>query len=283
MTSYRLKRSLLYSPASRIDRVRKALEKGEADVVVADLEDGTAPSERPAAREAVKALLLDPPRSRTALAVRINALGTPDAKEDWKAIARRTPAIVVVPKVESPRDLGSFSTALARARKDATIFAQVETARGLLESARTAAVSRVEALIFGSEDYAASVGAIRTPEGTEILYARSHVVTAASAAGIDAIDQIWPDYKDLDGLRRDAVFGARLGYAGKQLIHPDQIAPTHVAFAPSPAEVDRAQRIVAGADAANGGVAVVDGRMIDRPLVEQARRVLRRANPRPGI
>src|SRR5688500_20209668 len=108
----------------------------------------------------------------------------------------------------------------------------IETAKGLLHAAQIAQAPRLEALVFGSEDYAANVGAVRTPEGLEILYARSHVVACAAAAGIQAIDQVWPDYKDPEGLRKDAAMGARLGYVGKQVIHPDQIQPVHEAFAP---------------------------------------------------
>lgn len=272
--AYQLKRSLLYSPAIRIDRVRKALEAGQADVVVADLEDGTAPADKPAAREAVAHLLKDAPTSRTLLAVRVNAWPTPEARADVDAIQSRSPALVVVPKVESPAGLAELSGRLGAATR---VYAQIESAKGLLEAHRIAATPRVEALIFGAEDYAANVGAIRTPEATEVLYARSHIVACTAAAGIEAIDQIWADYKDQAGLRRDAAFGARLGYAGKQLIHPDQVAPTHEAYAPAAHELDRARRIVDAAERAGGGVVVVDERMIDRPLVEQARRVLRRS------
>jgi citrate lyase subunit beta / citryl-CoA lyase len=278
---YQLKRSLLYSPASRIDRVRKALEAGQADVVVADLEDGTAPGDRPAARAAVAKLLASPPKSRSLLAVRINAWPDAAARLDVDALLARPPAILVVPKVESASALGDLARTLEDAGVPSSFYAQIETARGLLEAAHIASAPRVQALIFGAEDYAASVGAVRTPEGSEVLYARSHMVACAAAAGIEAVDQIWADYKDAEGLRRDAAFGARLGYVGKQLIHPDQITPTHEAYAPTAKEVDRAQRIVAAAEKAGGGVVVVDDRMIDRPLVEQARRVLRRAQA-PG-
>jgi citrate lyase subunit beta / citryl-CoA lyase len=260
-------RSVLYSPASRIDRVRKALAAGAADIVVADLEDGTAPDAKPEAREAVAALLRETTTSRTRLAVRINAYPSAAARSDLDALSGRPVGLLVVPKVESASSLSELGALLDAAGVDAPFLAQVETARGLLEAHHTAAHPRVVGLIFGAEDYAASIGAIRSPEGLEVLYARSHIVACAAAAGKPAIDQIWPDYKDTAGLARDARFGASLGYDGKQLIHPDQIGPTHAAFAPSAQEVDRAQRVVT----------VVDGRMIDRPLVEQARRVLRRA------
>lgn len=283
---YHLKRSFLYAPASRIDRVRKAVEAGASDVVVADLEDGTAPREKPAAREAVSALLAHPPASRSLLAVRVNAWPSAAARLDVDAIRSHPPRVLVLPKVESAATLTEFAHELGHGAAGIPFYAQVETAPGLLEARSIAAHPRVQALVFGAEDYAASVGAVRTPEGLEVLYARSHVVAAAAAAGIEAIDQVWVDLHDEPGLRRDAAFGARLGYAGKQLIHPGQIGPTHDAFAPRAAEAERARRIVEAAERAGGAVVVVDGRMVDRPLVEQARRVLRRAEagggrPRP--
>lgn len=272
-----LSRSFLYSPASRTDRVRKALEKGDADVVVADLEDGTAPGDRPEARKTLADLLARPPKSRSRFAVRINALATAEADRDLATIERKPPQALVVPKVESSESLVELRRWMRKRDHGFPIYAQIETAKGLLHGEEIAAAEGVEALIFGSEDYAANVGALRTPEGLEILYARSHVIACAAAHGIEAIDQIWPDFKDGRGLANDAAFGARLGYAGKQLIHPDQIPITHKAFAPQEAEVARAREVVQAADAAGGGVVVVQGRMIDRPLVEQARRVLRRA------
>lgn len=272
-----MKRSVLYTPAGRLDWIQKALGAGQADVLVADLEDGTAPADKARAREAVVKFLAHPPSSRTLLAVRINAWPGASGQADLAALRTHPPAALVLPKVESPETVTSVAGILGPKSRELRFFAQIETAKGLLRAAGIAAASNVEALIFGAEDYAANVGAQRTPEGLEVLYARSHVVAAAAAAGIDAIDQIWADYQDLEGLRRDARFGAQLGYAGKQLIHPDQIAPTHEAFAPRPEEVDFARRVVEASKAAGGGVVVVDGRMIDRPLVEQAQRVLRRA------
>lgn len=277
----RLKRSVLYTPASRLDRVQKALEAGQADVLIADLEDGTAPADKARARDGIVKLLLHPPASRTLLAVRINAWPGASGQADLAALRTHPPGVLVLPKVESPEAVTTVAGVLGPKSRDIRFYAMIETAKGLLRAADIAGATNLEALIFGSEDYAAHVGAVRTPEGLELLYARSHVVAAAAASGIDAIDQIWADYQDLEGLRADARFGAQLGYVGKQLIHPDQISPTHEAFAPKPEEVEFARRVVEASKAAGGGVAVVEGRMIDRPLVEQAQRVLRRAQASP--
>lgn len=270
----RLVRSVLYSPASRIDRVEKALAAGAADVVVADLEDGTAGPDKPKARESLARMLRSRPPARARLAVRVNPWPSPAAHSDLDAITSRTPDVVVLPKVESPGMVADFIKNLKAVDVEAPVFAQIENARGLFAAPGIASVAGVAALIFGAEDYAADVGATRTPAGLEVLYARSHVVAAAASAGIDAVDQIWADYKDLDGLRADATFGAGLGYAGKQLIHPEQIPVVHNVYHPTAHATDRARRIVEASDRAQGGVVVVDGRMIDRPLVEQARRVL---------
>lgn len=277
MTPYRLKRSLLYSPASRLDRVVKALEAGAADIVVADLEDGTAPADKARARDEVARLLKAPPTSRSLLAIRINAYPGAGAQADLAALRPHPPAAIVLPKVESLDHVVAVQSILTEKAKDTRYFVQIETAKGLLHCAQIATAPRLEALIFGAEDYAANVGAVRSPEGVEVLYARSHIVACAAAAGVEAIDQIWAAYQDIEGLRKDAAFGARIGFAGKQLIHPDQIQPTHEAFAPSAAELDRAKRIIEAAEKAGGGVVVVEGRMIDKPLVEQARRVVGRA------
>lgn len=275
-----LKRSLLYTPASRVDRVQKALEAATADVVIADLEDGTAPADKARARDEIAHFLKKPPQSRSVFGVRINAWPGPTAQADLDALRENPPRLVVVPKVESMDAIASIAGILGVQGRETQFVAMIETAKGLLQAAQIAQAPGLDSIVFGSEDYAASVGATRTPDGLEILYARSHVVACAAAAGIDAIDQVWVDYKDHAGLRKDALMGARLGYSGKQVIHPDQVQPVHEAFAPTPAEVANAKDIVAASQAAGGGVAVVKGRMIDKPLVDQAKKVLARAELR---
>jgi citrate lyase subunit beta / citryl-CoA lyase len=275
-----LKRSFLYTPASRLDRVQKALEAGVADVVIADLEDGTAPADKARAREDVAKFLKKPPTSRSVFGVRINAWPGATAQADLAALRANPPTLLVLPKVESLDDVKSIAGILGEKARETRFVAMIETAKGLLHAAQIAQAGRLEALVFGSEDYAASVGAVRTAEGLEILYARSHVVACAAAAGVDAVDQVWVDYRDVEGLRLDAAMGARLGYSGKQVIHPDQVVPVHEAFAPTAAEVEKAKQIIAASQAAGGGVAVVEGRMIDKPLVDQAKKVLSRSQVR---
>jgi citrate lyase subunit beta/citryl-CoA lyase len=277
MTAAVLRRSVMYTPASRMDRVQKALEAGLADILVADLEDGTAPADKAKARDAIAHFLKAPPKSRSVLAVRINAFPGATGHADLAALRPNPPAVIVLPKVESMETVNGVAALLGDHGRNVRFIVLIESAKGLLNAASICTANRVDAAIFGGEDYAASVGAMRTKEGLEILYARSHVVACAAAAGIDAIDIVYPDFKDPQGLAKEVAIGVQLGYHGKQLIHPDQIAPTHAAFTPTPEEIQRAKRIVEASEKAGGGVVVVDDRMIDRPLVEQAKRVLRRA------
>jgi citrate lyase beta subunit len=139
---------------------------------------------------------------------------------------------------------------------------------------------RLTALMFGAEDYAASVGATRTERGEEVLYARSAVVAAAAAYGLDAIDLVRFDLADPAGLEAECRFGRQLGYAGKMAIHPGQLDVINRAFAPSPDEIARAAQIVAAAEqhqAAGLGAFALDGRMIDAPVIKAAENVLARA------
>jgi citrate lyase subunit beta / citryl-CoA lyase len=272
-----LRRSLMYTPASRMDRVQKALEAGKADVIVADLEDGTAPADKAKAREEVARFLKAPPKSRSHLAVRINPWPGATGHADIAALRANPPATLVLPKVESMETVNGVAAMLGDHGRNVRFLVLVESAKGVLNAQSICTAPRVDAVIFGAEDYAASVGAVRTKEGPEVLYARSHVVACAAAAGIDAIDLVYPDFKDPAGFAKDLRAGIALGYTGKQLIHPDQIEPTHRGFAPTPEEIAKAKQIVEASEKAGGGVVVVDDRMIDRPLVEQARRVIKRS------
>lgn len=271
------RRSVLFTPGTRADRWAKALG-GAADVVVADLEDAVGPEDKAKARKAVAESLKASKPGKVERGVRINVWPGPWAISDVDAMGPLGPDLVVVPKAEVPEEIRSLGHALHERGCDAGLMLTIETARGVLRAAELAMASkRIRAIAFGAEDYAASVGARRTPEGLEVLYARSRVVAAAAAAGVDAIDQVFVDFQDMKGLERDARFGAQLGYRGKMLIHPDQIEPVHKAFRPSAKELAWARKVVEAArkgGITDGGVIAVDGRMIDRPLLAQADRIL---------
>jgi citrate lyase beta subunit len=157
----------------------------------------------------------------------------------------------------------------------------VETAKGILNLKEIAeADKRLEAIIFGAEDFAASVGATRTKEATEVLYARSAVIAACAANELQAIDMVYIDFRDIEGLRLEAEQGARLGFSGKQIIHPNQVAAVQEAFTPSAEAIEYAQRVVntfAASQREGKGAFALDGRMIDMPLLKNAQNVLDRA------
>ncbi len=284
------RRSMLYTPATRPDRVESALTMDDGpDLVVADLEDGIAPDEKDDARDEIADVILD--LEENALAERMIRVNTIDSRwflDDVEAAARARPAGIVAPKVESPGQLRSLDGRLREAENEHDVeeesihvLAQLETARGIAaahdigEAAGT--IPRIQGLVFGAEDYAASVGARRTGSNHEVAYARSRVVLAAALGGVDAIDQVHIDYEDLDGLAQESQRARELGYVGKQIIHPDQIGPVHEAFTPSQEEVDEAREIldaVEDADIMEGGVIGFQGRMIDRPVIEQAQRTV---------
>jgi len=191
----------------------------------------------------------------------------------------------MLPKVESPERVDKVASLCADRGLDPAVFALVETAAGILSAESIAAAPATNVLVFGAEDLAADVGATRTDEGTEVLYAREHVVLAAGAADIDAIDTVYTDFSDADGLREEAAFALTLGYDGKLAIHPAQVEPINAAFTPDPEKVEWAETVLDARDAADRdarGVFEVDGEMIDAPP-DRAGGTDRRARRRPAI
>lgn len=280
------RRSLLFTPGDRPEMLRKAPGSG-ADVLVFDLEDAVVPDRKAAAREAVGAVLADPGFDPDAeVCLRVNAVGI-DADDDLAAVLGPDVRLdsVMLPKVEAAADVETLGRLLAERGAERPIIALVETAAGVLHAEAIAAAGPTDAVFFGAEDLAADIGATRTPEGAEVAYARQHVVLAAAAAGIDAIDTVFVDLDDLEGLREEARRAVRLGYDGKPAVHPDQVAVINEAFRPDADELAWAERVLAArdaADAAGRGVFTVDGRMIDRPLIRRAERLVDRASAERG-
>jgi citrate lyase subunit beta/citryl-CoA lyase len=274
------RRSVLFSPGDQPELLRKA-PRSDADTVVFDLEDAVAPDGKSAAREAVAAVLSDPDFDPDCeVAVRVNAGGT--AETDLDAVLGDDTRLdaVVVPKVADAAAVERVADFLADAGRPLPVLALIESARGVLHAEAIADADATDALVFGAEDLAADLGATRTTEGTEVLYAREHVVLAASAAGVDAIDTLYTDFEDTDGLAEDTAFGLELGYDGKLAIHPAQVPVINDAFTPDPERVEWARRVLSAREAAERegrGVFRVDGEMIDAPLVAQAETVRERA------
>jgi citrate lyase subunit beta/citryl-CoA lyase len=277
------RRSVLFSPGDQPELLRKALDSG-ADTVVFDLEDAVVPDRKAEARAAVHEVLDEAAERDTddipEVCVRVRPAGRGAAADLDAVLDGAGPDALVVPKASRAGDVTDL-TALARERgADPPVLALVETAAGVLHAEAVAAADRTDALLFGAEDLAADIGATRTTEGTEVLHAREHVVLAARAAGVDAVDTVYTDFQDTDGLREDAAFARQLGYDGKLAVHPAQIDPIHEAFTPDAERVAWAERVLAARDEADRegrGVFAVDGEMVDAPLVAQAERVLERA------
>jgi citrate lyase subunit beta/citryl-CoA lyase len=270
MASLQTARSFLFAPGSEERKLRRALESG-ADAVVADLEDAVAPAEKAAARDLTARLVAEVETSAVRL-VRVNGVGTEWHDADLAAVAASATDAIVLPKATTA------AVAAVGARVDVPIVAIVETAVGLREAFTIASHAAVQVLMLGAVDLGLELGLEPRDDGHEILFARSSLVVDSAAAGLRGpVDRVWVGVRDLEGLARDCAAGRSLGFRGKALVHPDQIAPTHEAFAPSADEVRRAREIVAAyerAEADGLGVVALDGEMIDAPVAERARELL---------
>ncbi len=280
------RRALLYTPGDDWHKIEKALTLG-VDSLCMDMEDGVAPNRKTQARHVIARALDELDFGRSEKLVRINAVGSGLETEDLQAVLPLRPDGVVLPKVETLEQVQWVSEKIEAAElafdwpvRSVHLLAGVETPKGILNLKDLASHPRLQALIFGGEDYAASIGAIRTPGALELLYARSAVVTACAAFGLQAIDMVAVDFRNLEALRQEATFGVQLGYTGKQVIHPGQVAPVQEAFTPDEASIQSALALVEAFEAAQGrgsGVFAQDGRMVELPHVKAARDVLERA------
>jgi citrate lyase subunit beta/citryl-CoA lyase len=236
------------------------------DEVVVDLEDGIAVADKESARQNLGGL-----RARGTLAVRINGVRTPWWRDDIAAAAHVD--VIVVPKVESPEEVEAVIELLPA---HVGLEVQIETARGLVEVERIAAVGGpLEALVFGPGDFAASLGVpVLTIGAGASEYALGRIAVAARAFGLQPVDGPYAVLADIDGLRDGALRALAHGYDGKWVIHPDQIEPVNEAFTPSEREVDRARQIVAAAD----GASSLSGEMVDAATKRLAEAVLARAS-----
>lgn len=274
-----VRRSVLFSPGDQADKLRKAPNTG-ADVVVFDLEDAVVPDRKAEARETVRDVL-DELDADCEVCVRVNPVDRGASDDLDVVLAGPYPDSVMLPKTAGADDVRTLAHMLDHRDADLPVLALVESAAGVLAAEPIAAVDATGALLFGAEDLAGDIGATRTAEGAEVAYARQHVLLAARAAGVDAIDTLYPAFEDDDGLRRDAEFALQLGYDGKMAIHPAQVSVLNEAFRPDDDRIDWARRVVAtleDVDAARTGVSVVDGEMVDAPMVRQAERILERAD-----
>jgi citrate lyase subunit beta / citryl-CoA lyase len=298
MRQPRARRSELATPASSERMCEKAAGSG-ADLVFLDLEDACAPVVKESARGIAVAALTNLDWGRTVRAVRVNGIDTPWCHGDIIEVvtgARDAVDVFIVPKARTARDvwwvdvlLTQLETRLGLSRPIG-LEVLIEEAEGLANAAEIARASaRIEAVIFGAGDLSASLHArvdgnfdpISEYPGDFWHFARVQVLTAARAAGVDAIDAPYPAYRDPDGYRRAAVHASLLGFDGKWAIHPDQVPIANEVFAPTAAEIDDAQRAVADYRAAEkGGVGAIgrDGRLVDAAHMRLAENVLHKAS-----
>lgn len=275
-----LRRTMLFMPGNNPGMLQNGGVFG-ADALILDLEDAVAPQEKDTARLLVAQALKTVDYGTSEKVVRINPLDT-FACQDIKAIVPCRPDALLVPKVERPEDIAEVARQVAAAEQPGQtpvkLIALLETPAGIAESYRIAkADGRVVALAFGAEDYTASLGAKRTKEGTEIFSARTTVVNSAAAAGIQSIDTPFTDVNDREGLLADTELAKRLGFKGKLSINPRQLDDIHMVFNPSSQDIEWAARVIKAirkAEAEGSGVASLDGKMVDAPVVARAERIL---------
>ena len=280
------RRALLYMPGDDWKKIAKSLTLG-VDCICMDMEDGVAASRKAEARATIAKALQELDFGKSEKLARINSVGSGWEKDDIAAVLPYRPDGIVIPKVESLDQIkwGSEIIEAAELRygwpiNSVRMLVGVETAKGILNLREIASHPWLDGIIFGGEDFAASVGATRSRDATELLYARQAVVVACAAFSLQAIDIVTIDFKDIESLRAEAEFGARLGFSGKQIIHPAQVEPVQTAFTPNDEAIAYAKRIVESFEASQKegrGAFALDGKMIDMPLLKNARKVLERA------
>ncbi|MBT3771139.1 MAG: CoA ester lyase [Acidiferrobacteraceae bacterium] len=268
------RRSFIFAPGLRPELYPKALACG-ADIVCVELEDGVAPHDKDEAREKTMALFAEPQADDgVERIVRINCVRSAVGLDDVQAILATDtpPPALMLPKVVSPDEIVWLDDLLTERGHDTRLHIIIEMNAGLeavFDIAR--ASSRIDALFFGGVDMSADLRCKNTWE--PLLYARSRVVHAAASVGIDAIDVPYLDLDDLEGMKAQAQLAKELGFSGKGAVHPKQISALNEVFTPSPEEVAKAQKILAAFEEANTGLVVVDGKLIEKPVVREMQRI----------
>lgn len=276
----KLRRTMLFVPGNNPGMLQNAGVFG-ADSVILDLEDAVSPAEKDAARLLVANALRHVDYGASERVVRINPLDS-FAKADIEAIVPCMPDVLLIPKVQAPNDVREIAELVEKAEAGSgmqvKLIALLETPSGIAEAYQIGkSHPRLVGLALGAEDYTAALGAKRTPEGTEIYMARSMVVNAAAAAGIHSLDTPFTDANDEAGLLRDTAFAKQIGFKGKLAINPRQIESIHSIFNPTTQDILWAERVLAAikrAEAEGSGVASLDGKMVDAPIVNRAEQVL---------
>lgn len=280
----RLRRTMLYVPGNNPGMIRDANIYG-SDSIMFDLEDSVSLQEKDSARFLVYNALTTLDFGEKELVVRINSLDSKLGIEDLEAIVRAQPDVIRLPKTETAEDVAECEAQIERIEKEAGIpvgktgmMAAIESAKGVLNAEKIACASnRLIGIALGAEDFVTDLKTNRSPEGTELLVARSLILMAARSAGIAAIDTVYSDVNNEEGLRAETRLIKQLGFDGKSVINPKQIEPIHEIFTPSEKEITKSLAIMDAIQEAHkkgSGVISLNGKMIDKPIVERAKHVL---------
>ncbi len=260
----------------------------DADTVILDLEDSVATNQKNEARQNVVTVLGDVHSDHKECLVRVNSSETEFFAADLEAATSAKTDGIVLPKVNTAEQVLNVDHFLSICERDNSrqkgtirLFALIETALGILNIKEIASsCERLEGLMFGAEDLATDLGATRTSDGWEIFYGRSAVVTAARAFDLEAVDTVYLEISNLSGLEQDALLAKQMGFTGKMAIHPHQVGVLNRVFSPSVYEIAQAERLLKAFHShtkEGTGVFSLDGRMVDRPQVKAAERLLARA------
>jgi citrate lyase beta subunit len=273
--AFQPRRSLIFVPGDKPDMFPKALRTG-ADIVCVDLEDAVAPQHKQVARERTLALFDQKPASPgVECVVRINCLRSAEGMRDVAAILDRPapPPALMLTKVRTADEVTLLDDVLSDRGLDTRLHVIIETNDGLENAFAIARSSEhIDSLLFGGVDMAADLRT--TPTWDHLVYARAKVVHAAAGAGVDLIDVPYLDLEDMAGMEREAAASAALGFTGKGAIHPKQIPALNAIFSPSAEAVERARRIIRAFAESGTGLVVIDGKLIERPVLRSMQRLV---------
>jgi citrate lyase subunit beta/citryl-CoA lyase len=284
----RPRRSVLYMPGSNA-RAQEKAKTLAADGLILDLEDAVAPDAKTAAREQVCASVHGGGYGRKELIIRVNGLDTPWFHDDLAAACAAGPDAILVPKVESARQVTTVEDLMRRHGAPASVasWCMMETPLGILHAEQIAGSSpRLGCLVMGTSDLTKDLHALHTPMRLPMLPSLGICLLAARAFGLAIVDGVYLDLQNAEGFRTACQQGLELGFDGKTLIHPSQVEPCNEVFAPSAADVDQARKIIAAfaeAQQAGKGVVVVEGKLIENLHVENARRLVALADAIAGM